>query len=898
MSKSLTLGRLSEYDDLLTDHLIDKHKNHSSRNVKTKEVVEILQQHVISSKGKLGNAVEAFLTLPSVELFHKRLNEAQRKDFIKHVRKYLCIYLPQAGFEICSTNRYPGPKSESCVIANKSLKSGEILKFLAGTIVAMTEEEEDYYEAEHDFSILHSSRLDSMCLFLGPARFVNHDCEPNGAFVTQGASIAITTIRPVRIGEELTVFYSPDYFGPNNIDCLCASCENKGVGGYRIKDKQVPSTLSSISKGAVEQVWGADSENPQAEAQNTKTNYVHTIEVATKPRLQSTVFGPKGQLVTPPNSELSLDELTKSLGWSNGESDQFDDKDYADSFPSDEDEDEEVSIKFEHSDSDNDFVKPSRLGNDYHVEAVASNINNSLSSDINSNVDRVVPKVLRPRRSVHDYNLKRQSLMSINPVLDGDSLFKVGGQRRDRKLNVDYCNVCDEELPFEAIVEEIWSVTEAVGIKDILCKRCERHAKLYGASWPKRIPAHQPQIEQESRTSGKKASRETTPAVFSQSISNLSNRNGTCSVSPTKKHVVMPFGQRECHSEGPSDRTCGTLPLIELAKARMKKGNINVPRLSRLHKLLHRDVTGDALRDPLHGIPIKTSVTTHPWSQSVDAGILSRAYPACLACRRLKQRGSRVEYGTPMCDRCHKLENLCAIDDDAPAYDHKFSELATPRYADVSTIEPINRVLSPDSLVAALQVRSPKKIQSVIEPITLSRPEVSMINGLGNFEIVAKARPDNTESKSSLPEVAQTSSTTKTEIGTIATDQVNGAEPKQDRRKSTKGSWYYVDVNSSDSAEDEPRVLSCRTRKQEQALSLVVGSHSNKTYIEIDSSDDGQPEVFVYKPPEKRSGSSKRKRRTPMWDYISIDSDEDLETVYTTDEPRAARRKAIVHYKE
>eukprot|EP00833_Pecoramyces_ruminatium_P009877 jgi/Orpsp1_1/1183909/evm.model.c7180000087184.1 len=39
-------------------------------------------------------------------------------------------------------------------------------------------------------------------------------------------------IRDIKLGEELTVFYSDSYFGANNCDCLCESCEKKQLGGF------------------------------------------------------------------------------------------------------------------------------------------------------------------------------------------------------------------------------------------------------------------------------------------------------------------------------------------------------------------------------------------------------------------------------------------------------------------------------------------------------------------------------------------------------------------------------------------------------------------------------------------------------------------------------------------
>lgn len=39
-------------------------------------------------------------------------------------------------------------------------------------------------------------------------------------------------IRDIRIGDELTTTYGDDYFGKNNVECLCLTCEQRGTGGF------------------------------------------------------------------------------------------------------------------------------------------------------------------------------------------------------------------------------------------------------------------------------------------------------------------------------------------------------------------------------------------------------------------------------------------------------------------------------------------------------------------------------------------------------------------------------------------------------------------------------------------------------------------------------------------
>jgi hypothetical protein len=44
--------------------------------------------------------------------------------------------------------------------------------------------------------------------------------------------IVCISIRNIRVGEEITVFYSDNYFGEDNRECLCRHCEDLGQNGW------------------------------------------------------------------------------------------------------------------------------------------------------------------------------------------------------------------------------------------------------------------------------------------------------------------------------------------------------------------------------------------------------------------------------------------------------------------------------------------------------------------------------------------------------------------------------------------------------------------------------------------------------------------------------------------
>lgn len=101
-------------------------------------------------------------------------------------------------------------------------------------MVRMSSAEEDAFtHGATDFSIIYSSRVGGMSLLLGPARFVNHDCEPNAKFVTTNKdNVTLVVERDVDVGEEVTVKYADDYFGEGNKECLCRTCEVQMRNGW------------------------------------------------------------------------------------------------------------------------------------------------------------------------------------------------------------------------------------------------------------------------------------------------------------------------------------------------------------------------------------------------------------------------------------------------------------------------------------------------------------------------------------------------------------------------------------------------------------------------------------------------------------------------------------------
>ncbi|KAK6437508.1 histone lysine methyltransferase Set9 [Oleoguttula sp. CCFEE 5521] len=240
----LTLSQLANYDDIITDALVDrvyfwstirklKPNFHPSRSITEEPITTILRRDTIINKDPI-TAVRKLLSLPGLARYFSSLRSTDEKEhFERHLRKYVNIYLPDCPFEVGTTNRYTIVTHEACITARRVIRQGEPVKYLTGIQVEMTEREEKELSSRTDFSIVISSRRKRPSLFLGPARFANHDCDSNAKLSTSGAhGIHIVARRSIAIGEEITVTYGEDYFGQDNCECLCATCERLLRNGW------------------------------------------------------------------------------------------------------------------------------------------------------------------------------------------------------------------------------------------------------------------------------------------------------------------------------------------------------------------------------------------------------------------------------------------------------------------------------------------------------------------------------------------------------------------------------------------------------------------------------------------------------------------------------------------
>ena len=202
----------------------------------------ILLHHLFVAKD-VEAAEKAIRKLAGVKRYRSSLRSAVKKDrFVKHLRRYIHMYRTDCAWEVSTTNRYTITSYEAAVTARQRIKQGETIKYLTGTLVPLTAEESASLDlTQRNFSIVSSSRKKASSIFLGPARFANHDCGANARLVTKGGdSMEIIAMKNIDIGEEITVSYGDDYFGPANIDCLCHSCEKAERNGWTPRSTFTP----------------------------------------------------------------------------------------------------------------------------------------------------------------------------------------------------------------------------------------------------------------------------------------------------------------------------------------------------------------------------------------------------------------------------------------------------------------------------------------------------------------------------------------------------------------------------------------------------------------------------------------------------------------------------------
>ncbi|CAL8073072.1 unnamed protein product [Orchesella dallaii] len=243
-----TAKELAENDDLATALIVDPYLRFTTHKMKIKYRTPFSSPRKSDS---LRSIIDLFIenqdyneTIGLLKNFlQNNLNCEVNKETWEHIYRYIQIFDKRAGIQIEPCFRYSGENHQGAKIcATRKWARNEMITLLVGCIAKMSgnEEKQLLRPGVNDFSVMYSCRHKCSQLWLGPAAFINHDCQPNCKYVSTGRSTAcIKVLRDIMEGEEITCFYGSDFFGDANSACECTTCERLGKGKFARKKEEV-----------------------------------------------------------------------------------------------------------------------------------------------------------------------------------------------------------------------------------------------------------------------------------------------------------------------------------------------------------------------------------------------------------------------------------------------------------------------------------------------------------------------------------------------------------------------------------------------------------------------------------------------------------------------------------
>lgn len=158
--------------------------------------------------------------------------------FKEHIFRYLLLFDDRSGVEIRPCMRYASENHVGAAIfASRDWSKGSRITTLVGCIAELNLAEEVAFlqHRKNDFSVMYSSRKNCSQLWLGPAAYVNHDCQPNCEFTINcdgDAQMSLEAKTDICKGDEIFIYYGKHFFDVNNSACECFTCELLGRGYF------------------------------------------------------------------------------------------------------------------------------------------------------------------------------------------------------------------------------------------------------------------------------------------------------------------------------------------------------------------------------------------------------------------------------------------------------------------------------------------------------------------------------------------------------------------------------------------------------------------------------------------------------------------------------------------
>ena len=238
---------LLEIDDIVVTLTVDIRMGFKRKKLSNVELadmdedtrvrIEVILDGVKSSRD-FDEAVDQLLHLPWTKVVTQNMNDQDKEILKTHLVRYLEAFQTEnAKFKIEKTYRYAMEGYQGAkIVAGKEVKKGAKISSLRGTTAPISlEQEKALGDRGVDTSCVIWSQV-SKCqkIISGPTCFINHDCDPNCKFVVLAkGEICFEATRRIKEGEEMTIDYGSSYFGRDNKDCQCLTCEVQKKGWFK-----------------------------------------------------------------------------------------------------------------------------------------------------------------------------------------------------------------------------------------------------------------------------------------------------------------------------------------------------------------------------------------------------------------------------------------------------------------------------------------------------------------------------------------------------------------------------------------------------------------------------------------------------------------------------------------
>uniref|UniRef100_A0A6V7TJQ1 [histone H4]-N-methyl-L-lysine(20) N-methyltransferase n=1 Tax=Meloidogyne enterolobii TaxID=390850 RepID=A0A6V7TJQ1_MELEN len=244
----MSIKELCENDDMCTALFVDSVMGFVTHkmDIRHKPLPEYERRNLITLLCEFVHNTDFDTTLNSIsslnivkEFLHSK-TAFEKENFEGHILRFLLMFYPHSGFTITQCFRYSGEnRMGGKLVATKFWKQGSIIENLIGVIGELSKQEEAkiLQRGVNDFSVMFSVRKKRAQLWLGPAAYINHDCNANCKFIPgpQEHTAIIKVLRDIQTGDEITCYYGANFFGDGNLRCECSTCEREGTGLFSFR---------------------------------------------------------------------------------------------------------------------------------------------------------------------------------------------------------------------------------------------------------------------------------------------------------------------------------------------------------------------------------------------------------------------------------------------------------------------------------------------------------------------------------------------------------------------------------------------------------------------------------------------------------------------------------------